>query len=52
MIFGLAFSLLLIATYAQRKQLVPSTESTVGESPPVADEKQKVELEKEPMAKS
>src|ERR1700716_1939431 len=32
--FGLAFSLLLIATYPQRKQLVPSTTSTRAEPKP------------------
>src|SRR4029077_19952277 len=29
-IFGLAFSLLLIATYPERKQLIPSTAGTAG----------------------
>lgn len=49
--FGLAFSLLLIATYPQRKKLVPSTEkrATVTEAPPAVIEK---EVEKEEAAKS
>ncbi len=43
--FGLAFSLLLIATYPQRKQLIPSTTS---KSVAVVEEKPAVEEEKEP----
>jgi hypothetical protein len=43
--FGLAFSLLLIATYPQRKQLIPSTSS---KSVAVVEEKPAVEEEKEP----
>jgi hypothetical protein len=43
--FGLAFSLLLIATYPQRKQLIPSTPS---KSVAVVEEKPAVEEEKEP----
>ena len=42
--FGLAFSLLLIATYPQRKQLIPSTSMKPA---PVVDEKPAVEEEKE-----
>jgi sulfite exporter TauE/SafE len=45
--FGLAFSLLLIATYPQRKKLVPSTEkkTTIAPAPaaPVVIEKKKEE---------
>jgi hypothetical protein len=43
--FGLAFSLLLIATYPQRKQLIPPT---TGKPAPVVDDKPAVEEEKEP----
>jgi hypothetical protein len=51
--FGLAFSLLLIATYPQRKRLIPSTSSDIGKkssvkAAPVIDEKPAAEEEKEP----
>jgi hypothetical protein len=51
--FGLAFSLLLIATYPQRKQLIPSTSIDSNKKSrvkpaPVIDDKPPIEEEKEP----
>jgi hypothetical protein len=50
-LFGLAFSLLLIATYPQRKQLIPSTTSDRGKTAvkptPAAEDKPAIEEEKE-----
>ena len=47
--FGLAFSLLLIATYPQRKQLIPSTSSEKVKPAPVVEDKPAIEEEKEPV---
>jgi hypothetical protein len=51
--FGLAFSLLLIATYPQRKKLVPSTEkkTTIAPVAPVVIENEEKD-EKDEVAKS
>jgi hypothetical protein len=49
--FGLAFSLLLIATYPQRRQLIPSTTSDRGKTAvkpaPAVEDKPAIEEEKE-----
>jgi hypothetical protein len=46
--FGLAFSLLLIATYPQRRQLIPSTSRRVTKTPTTTDDKPATNDGKEP----
>jgi hypothetical protein len=51
-IFGLAFSLLLIATYPERKDLLPATTQAAAKKPPVDLKPRTVETDKEPAKKA